>query len=683
MATRIRRGAIASIAALAAFAAVPLTGASATSTFAFSRTFDGADRYDTAAKIASGSGFSNVGNVVVATGESFPDALAGSSLAAALGSPVLLTAAASVPTATGSALVNLKPTKVTLLGGTTAISTAVENELESRGYEVDRVAGIDRYATAAAAASAANAITPVGEIDGLRTAFLATGEGFADALAASPAAYDANLPIFLTTRTTLSPAAQQGLDALNIEQVVILGGTGAVASTVETQVDALPDVTSVRRLGGVDRTDTATLVAEWAIDELSFSTAHVNLARGDHFADALAGGPHGGREKAATLLAASPTALDTTSNANSEFLGAHTPTLETGHIFGGIAAISAAVENAAEAAGGAAPPEAAAGQSTPDVKRVVAGENYFVSTVDRTYYYDANDTFRIKGAASNLAGFEAALSIGDRVTVTYDPNGSGTSVFDITNDTVVAPGKATAKALKIDNTGAANDVRVTVAIPTGNAAGTTYTLQRAEYALPGCNALGSFAAVAGADIADGEAVDMNVDDGCYVYRVVAEQVNGATANGANSDNVTVPGPADTEGPLIQDVRATTDAGTAGTLDAGDVHTFLFNEDMHADVDADGSTYRVSDADGTQVDIVCGAGKATCAYETVPPLLSGGANPLFRLRVTVQAPTVVSAGSVTGLAYNATIVSVSTHWKDTTGNALRLVGSDTTIQVAPA
>jgi putative cell wall-binding protein len=668
----------------AAGLALPLApGAHATSTFAFSRPFDGADRYETAAKIAVGSGFSNVANVVIATGEQFPDALAGSPLASALDSPVLLTAANSVPNTTGAALVTLKATSVTLLGGTSAISTTVENDLKARGYAVDRVAGIDRYDTALQAAKTADAKTATGKVSGEKTAFLATGEGFADALAAGPASYEHHLPILLTTSGTLSPAARQGITDLGIQKVVILGGTAAVSAAVETQVKAINGVSTVERLGGVDRTATATKVAQWAIDNVGFTTTHVNLARGDRFADALAGGPHGGREKAVTLLANSPSALDASSNANTTFLNSHASTLESGHIFGGTAAISDAVETAAEAAGGAAPPEAPAGTSTPDVKKVVVAEDYFVSTLNQTYFYDSGDTFKVKGSAlAGIGAFEQALSAGDRVTVTYDPNASGTSTFDITNDTVVAPGKAQASVEKLDNTGAANDVRVDVTIPTGNAVGATYALQRAAYPLPGCNGpLGAFADVASPDINDGEAIDANVPEGCYAYRVVAKQVNGATANGAQSDNVTVPGPADTTAPKISDVKATTDAGAKGVADVGDVHTFTFSENMDTAVDADGSTYRISDADGTQVDIVCGAATATCSYTTVPPIISGSADPVFQMTVTIKVPTPVATGTIAGLQYPATILSVSSGWKDASGNALTLAGSDTTIQVA--
>jgi hypothetical protein len=670
----------------AAGLALPLApGAHATSTFAFSRPFDGIDRYETAAKIAVGSGFSNVADVDIATGEQFPDALAGSPLASALGTPVLLTASTSVSTTTGAALVTLKATNVTLLGGTTAISSGVENDLKSRGYTVDRVAGIDRYDTALQAAKAADAKTPTGKVNGEITAFLATGEGFADALAAGPASYEHHLPILLTTSGTLSPSARQGITDLGIQKVVILGGTAAVSTAVETQVKAITGVSTVERLGGADRTATATKVGQWAIDNLGFTKTHVNLARGDRVADALAGGPHGGREKAVTLLANSPTALDATSNANTTFLSNHASTLESGHIFGGTAAISDAVETAAETAGGAAPPEAPAGTSTPDVKKVVVAEDYFVSTLNQTYFYDAGDTFKVKGAAvANIGAFEQALSVGDRVTVTYDPNASGTSTFDITNDTVVAPGKAQASVEKLDNTGAANDVRVDVTIPTGNAVGATYALQRAAYPLPGCNGpLGTFADVTSPDISDGEAIDANVDNGCYVYRVVAKQVNGASANGAQSDNVTVPGPTDTTAPKISDVKATTDAGAKGVADVGDVHTFTFDENMDTAVDADGATYRISDADGTQLDIVCGAATATCSYTTVPPIISGSASPVFQMTVTIKVPTPVAAGTIAGLQYPATILSVSSGWKDASGNALTLAGSDTTIEVPAA
>ena len=83
----------------------------------------GADRFGTAAAVA---GLFPVGVPVafVATGSTFPDALAGAAVAGAQGAPVLLTSPTSLPSVTASALARLKPARIVVLGGTSAVADA-------------------------------------------------------------------------------------------------------------------------------------------------------------------------------------------------------------------------------------------------------------------------------------------------------------------------------------------------------------------------------------------------------------------------------------------------------------------------------------------------------------------------------------------------------------------------------
>ena len=75
--------------------------------------------------------------------------------------------------------------------------------------------------------------------------------------------------------------------------MLIPGGPAAVSTTVEQQIDAL-GITTLR-FAGTDRTDTAALVATFETtlasaapqSGLAYSTAAVDLVRGDTFADAL------------------------------------------------------------------------------------------------------------------------------------------------------------------------------------------------------------------------------------------------------------------------------------------------------------------------------------------------------------------------------------------------------------
>ena len=388
---RLRRRAVASLATLLIVVGLLPAGmpAGATPGFSFTRVF-GSDRYETAKAVAEAA-FTSSDGAIVATGERFADALAGNYLAGQLNVPILLTRPNAVTAPLKQALANLKVRNVLLLGGTQAVGSGVEADLRATDstatgggkLAVSRLGGADRYETARLV-STVSGTTP-GSVGGRRTALLATGDKFADALAAGPAAFSSKLPVLLTPgapATTLSSQARTALQSLAIEHVIVLGGTQAVTSAVETEVLNARGTGSITitRLAGSDRTETARQVAEYAVGTLGFVNTHVNLARGDDpngFADALTGGPNAGREKAPIVLAVSPTVLSQPAGTGAErFLRDHASTLTSGHIFGGTAAISDAVEATAEAAAGA-------GATTPAMAAATA--NTATNIVSVTY----------------------------------------------------------------------------------------------------------------------------------------------------------------------------------------------------------------------------------------------------------------------------------------------------------
>lgn len=93
----------------------------------------GADRYAVAAGASAAVFNSTITHVVyIASGEVYPDALAGSPAAISQHSPVLLVGKNIIPSATIAELQRLKPTRIVLLGGLNTISQQVEDGL--RGY---------------------------------------------------------------------------------------------------------------------------------------------------------------------------------------------------------------------------------------------------------------------------------------------------------------------------------------------------------------------------------------------------------------------------------------------------------------------------------------------------------------------------------------------------------------------
>lgn len=311
----------------------------------------GEDRFETAAEIARDK-FSDTGasRVIVATGEDFPDALAANYLAGqaddAEGAPVLLVGQGFVPEATSNALQALDTQSITLMGGTAAISDSVESELAD-DYAVDRVAGDDRFETAALAAQAGDA---VGELDfAACTAILATGEKFPDAISAGPLAVGGEFPLLLTTQDSLPPPTEAALSQLQIDKVLVIGGGAAVSSTVRQQLAGLGY--DVEVLAGSNRLATASEVARFAIDRLGFARRTVSLASAEQFPDALSGGAHAGLLRAGSDdVGARPvllSLLDEPGQSSRAFLESECEAIFSILLFGGTEAISQAAEDAA------------------------------------------------------------------------------------------------------------------------------------------------------------------------------------------------------------------------------------------------------------------------------------------------------------------------------------------------
>lgn len=358
--SKLRRLAVAILAAATATAGLLPLGAApagAVAGFTWDR-LDGADRFDTARRIAVET-FGSADTVLLARADIFPDALSGSYLAGSTGTgaPILLTEVSRIPQATNEALATLGTERIILLGGPNAISPTVEAELRSRNFDVERIGGRDRFETSQQVAERLGS-SNVGQVDGDRTAIVGSGRNFPDVLAGGPLSFANRLPSILTDTNALPQPARNALTNLSIKRVFLLGGPAAVSQNVENQLRDMG--ITVERLGGANRQGTAVLIAETAIDRLGFDDTHVNLARGDNFADALSGGPHSGDESnggsepgaapAPIVLALSPTVL---SAETSDFLRDHAGTLRDGHIFGGTAAVSEAVADEAATAAGA------------------------------------------------------------------------------------------------------------------------------------------------------------------------------------------------------------------------------------------------------------------------------------------------------------------------------------------
>lgn len=254
----------------------------------------GADRYETAAAVARETFEPGVAVAYVATGEDFADALAGGAAAGAGGGPILLTRADSVPQPTVDELRRLRPERIALLGGELAITQEVAEALLPLAGDggVDRLAGGDRFATAAAVA--ADGFDP-----GVEAVYVTTGLGFADALTVGAVAAERGAPVLLVNPANVPDPTREQLTRLQPAEVIVVGGEQAVPERL------LPDLAAaagapVRRVGGVDRYATA---AALTADAFPSGAPAVLLASGAAYPDALAAAPAAAAAGGVVLLA--------------------------------------------------------------------------------------------------------------------------------------------------------------------------------------------------------------------------------------------------------------------------------------------------------------------------------------------------------------------------------------------
>ncbi len=296
----------------------------------------------------------------------------------------------------------------------------------------ERVGGPDRYHTSARTSYAA---FPEAE-----TVVIASGEDFADALAASALAGAYDAPLLLTRPGAVPAPVRAELVRLGARRVFLVGGPCAVSAEVEEELRQLvadPDEYGelVTRVAGADRYETAVLAAAWArparLESLTVGAEEAAgvavaetppvplafVARGDDFADALAAAPVAYAHVAPVLL----TTADALHPAAEETLRRLRP--ERIVVLGGEASLSAAVETrlgevAAEFAVDTTATTATPPPAAPTVTRIGGSDRY--DTAARFARWAHAEGLASPGHAGVVSGrtfpdaLGAAASVGSR-----------------------------------------------------------------------------------------------------------------------------------------------------------------------------------------------------------------------------------------------------------------------------
>ena len=269
--------------------------------------YGGADRYATSLLIAEAVAADAGGElewVVMVSGRSWHEAVVAASVAAHLDAPVLMTPPDAVRSDALQFLGRVGASKVLLVtsgtGSMHTITSAVDRQLSEAAITVERIDGDDQYRTGVAVAERLGA---VGNLGDARTAIIASGEVFADALVAGPLSAHGVHPVLLTPSTGLHQSVADYLVSKRIERVVLMGGTAALSAEVEDAITELG--ISADRVAGATRFETATRFAEYAAGQSSngcFAQARVGLARARVPFDSFSAAPLLARRCAALVL---------------------------------------------------------------------------------------------------------------------------------------------------------------------------------------------------------------------------------------------------------------------------------------------------------------------------------------------------------------------------------------------
>lgn len=183
----------------------------------------GNNRYATATKIAQTVGMNATREVFLVNAHFYADALSIGPVAARRGIPILLTGTASLNQETKKYLIDNRVSQVTIIGGESAVSRAVENELK-RFVKVERVAGASRYDTA---------IEIAAKYYPKATHYLiATGQNFPDGLVGGYYGAKYSAPIILVTDKAVRDSVKNYMRNASLEVLTVLGGKVVVSDAV-------------------------------------------------------------------------------------------------------------------------------------------------------------------------------------------------------------------------------------------------------------------------------------------------------------------------------------------------------------------------------------------------------------------------------------------------------------------
>ena len=246
----------------------------------------GQDRYETSFNIAKNFEDKTFDNIILASGNNFPDALAGSVLSKKLNAPILLVD--NIDFDNNKYAQNYicnhlnKNGNIYSLGGEASISSSYLEQFKKLGnYNFVRLGGNNRFDTNIAIVNELKVKTGTPVV-------IVSGQDFPDALSISSIAASKGYPIFMSDSNTLPNKISQELSVIKPSKVYMIGGSGSLSENVKSQIlNAVKDLNSnnVIRIQGRDRYETSVNICKY----FNLNSNYIVLVSGSNFPDALSG----------------------------------------------------------------------------------------------------------------------------------------------------------------------------------------------------------------------------------------------------------------------------------------------------------------------------------------------------------------------------------------------------------
>lgn len=253
----------------------------------------GKDRYDTAVKISQNA-FTSANNIILVNDSSLPDALSVTPYAKVKNAPILLTQSNKLNDQTRKEIERLKAKNLYIIGGENSVSKDVKNDLESRGYIVERISGEDRYATSLKVAKELDKISNISEIS------VVNGEkGLADAVSIGAISAQNGIPIILTNQNDNMVHIIELVKDENIKKTYVVGGDRWFPNDIANK---LP---SVERISGIDRNMTNLKVINRFYKDTTLNNLYVSkngMGNQDNLIDALSVGVVASKKQSPVML---------------------------------------------------------------------------------------------------------------------------------------------------------------------------------------------------------------------------------------------------------------------------------------------------------------------------------------------------------------------------------------------